>query len=488
MCKAGGGFMEKDRNKQETMDSHAILQRMDFLNLKVGLERCLEDEDFYLDVLEAFVEENLLNELKGLYLENNWAKYRVKVHTLKSSAAYIGAEDLSAKAKRMELAARDGDDDYINRMHYPLMVKYEDILRQIDRILQLRGTSHYRNQIEKFKLLLVDDNELFRQESAYVLSMNYDVEEAGSGEEMYQKLDSGFIPDLILLDVYMPGADGHRVIKDLRDNERYGDIPVAFMTADNTPESVAKGFREGASEYITKPINREIVEARINRVLHLSRLQKSLQHEVRLRTMADKERNQRVATLFEQIVNALANTITAKDAYTRGHSDRVAKYAVMIAENLQYDQEKLTYVRYAGMLHDIGMIGIPTSLVNKPEKLTEEEYATVKKHTNIGSDILKGITAVPDIAGGAKWHHERYDGTGYPDRLKAMDIPEIARILAVADAYDSMTSDRAFRSRMTQQQVMNELEKGIGKQFDPVFANIMLEIIKNDVDFELREK
>ena len=306
--------------------------------------------------------------------------------------------------------------------------------------------------------------------------------------EMYQKLDSGFIPDLILLDVYMPGADGHRVIKDLRDNERYGDIPVAFMTADNTPESVAKGFREGVSEYITKPINREIVEARINRVLHLSRLQKSLQHEVRLRTMADKERNQRVATVFEQIVNALANTITAKDAYTRGHSDRVAKYAVMIAENLQYDQEKLTYVRYAGMLHDIGMIGIPTSLVNKPEKLTEEEYATVKKHTNIGSDILKGITAVPDIAGGAKWHHERYDGTGYPDRLKAMDIPEIARILAVADAYDSMTSDRAFRSRMTQQQVMNELEKGIGKQFDPVFANIMLEIIKNDVDFELREK
>ena len=260
------------------------------------------------------------------------------------------------------------------------------------------------------------------------------------------------------------------------------------MTADNTPESVAKGFREGASEYITKPINREIVEARINRVLHLSRLQKSLQHEVRLRTMADKERNQRVATVFEQIVNALANTITAKDAYTSGHSDRVAKYAVMIAENLQYDQEKLTYVRYAGMLHDIGMIGIPTSLVNKPEKLTEEEYATVKKHTNIGSDILKGITAVPDIAGGAKWHHERYDGTGYPDRLKAMDIPEIARILAVADAYDSMTSDRAFRSRMTQQQVMNELEKGIGKQFDPVFANIMLEIIKNDVDFELREK
>ena len=140
-----------------------------------------------------------------------------------------------------------------------------------------------------------------------------------------------------------------------------------------------------------------------------------------------------------------------------------------------------------GLLHDVGKIGVPSAVINKPERLTDEEFEMIKSHPVTGAKILANISEKPELVTGARWHHERYDGTGYPDGLKGEEIPEQARIIAVADAYDAMTSNRSYRTLMPQEAVTAELEKGKGVQFDPRFAAIMLEMIAEDKDYRLRE-
>ena len=152
------------------------------------------------------------------------------------------------------------------------------------------------------------------------------------------------------------------------------------------------------------------------------------------------------------------------------------------------DEEKQEDVYFAGMLHDIGKIGISNEIINKTGKLTDEEYEIIKTHPSIGGDILSNISEIPNIAIGARWHHERYDGKGYPDGLKGKDIPELARIIGVADAYDAMTSKRSYRDVLSQEIVRLEIEKGKGTQFDPVFAEIMLEMIDEDKNYDMHEK
>lgn len=188
-----------------------------------------------------------------------------------------------------------------------------------------------------------------------------------------------------------------------------------------------------------------------------------------------------------QMVHALANTIDAKDSYTNGHSTRVAKYSMMIAKRMGYKKEAIRQIRYAALLHDIGKIGIPIGIINKPSKLTDEEYEIIKTHPTIGANILKEITEIPDISVGARYHHERYDGKGYPDQKTAQEIPEIARIIGVADAYDTMTSKRSYRDILPQEVVRKEIEKGMGSQFDPEIAKVMLAMIEEDVNYEMHE-
>ena len=187
------------------------------------------------------------------------------------------------------------------------------------------------------------------------------------------------------------------------------------------------------------------------------------------------------------MVQTLAETIDAKDTYTNGHSGRVAEYARQIARRLGYDRNRQNEIYMIGLLHDVGKIGVPDSVINKPSRLTEEEYAQIKTHPVMGDKILKKIQERPKLAIGARWHHERYDGTGYPDGLAGENIPEEARIIAVADAYDAMTSRRSYRDILPQAAVRSEIERGKGTQFDPVLADIMLEIIDEDTEYKLKE-
>jgi response regulator RpfG family c-di-GMP phosphodiesterase len=288
-------------------------------------------------------------------------------------------------------------------------------------------------------------------------------------------------PDLILLDVKMPGMDGFETLHRLR--EQVGGTvktPVIFLTADENEETETKGLALGAMDFIKKPLIPGSLILRVKHTLELVLLQNHLTREVERKT----EENE---SLSLHIVRALAEAIDAKDTYTNGHSGRVAEYSRKIGKMYGYSEEKLDDLYMMGLLHDVGKIGVPDAVINKPARLTDAEFDLIKNHPVMGARILKNIKEMPQLSSGARWHHERFDGTGYPDGLKGNDIPEEARIIAVADSYDAMTSRRSYRDPLPQDVVREEIANGRGTQFDPKFADIMLRMIDDDKDFEMRE-
>ena len=301
-----------------------------------------------------------------------------------------------------------------------------------------------------------------------------------SGQELLRSVSSSR-PDLILLDVSLPDIDGFEVMHCLKETLREEqDIPVIFLCSDNTQESEILGLQLGAVDFIRKPFVPEALVLRVQHTLELNLLQRSLAAEA-------EKRAQENESLSTRVVHALATAIDAKDAYTNGHSARVATYARDIARRFGYTEKQQNDIFMMGILHDVGKIGIPDAVINKPDRLTEEEYALIKNHPVMGARILERIHEMPLLAIGARFHHERYDGLGYPDGLAGEAIPEEARILAVADAYDAMSSRRSYRNALSQEAIRQEILEGRGTQFDPRFADIMLNIISEDVHFKMRE-
>lgn len=200
-----------------------------------------------------------------------------------------------------------------------------------------------------------------------------------------------------------------------------------------------------------------------------------------------KIESEKNVTLTTDMIKALVKTIDAKDPYTNGHSVRVAEYSKMIAEQEYSDTQKIQNIHNIALLHDIGKIAIPDDIINKPGKLTDEEYNLIKAHTITGAQILSEISSYPDLINGAKYHHERYDGRGYPCGLKGEEIPEIAAIIGVADAYDAMTSNRSYRKMLPQDVVRNEISKGLGTQFHPKWGKIMLQLIAQDTSYTMHQ-
>lgn len=199
----------------------------------------------------------------------------------------------------------------------------------------------------------------------------------------------------------------------------------------------------------------------------------------------EQESRERLDRLNSNIIRALAHTIDAKDRYTSGHSQRVADYSLAIAKRMGKSQEDQKIIYYAALLHDVGKIRVPEEIINKPGKLTEEEFDQIRIHPVSGYHILKDIHEDVRIAYGAKYHHERYNGKGYPNGLEGESIPEIARIIGVADAYDAMTSNRSYRDALPQAVVRSEIENGKGLQFDAQIADIMLQMIDEDTDYSM---
>ena len=340
--------------------------------------------------------------------------------------------------------------------------------------------------LEESQILVVDDNAMNLRMAKRMLEKHYKVYVAKNGKEIFASLEK-HLPDLILLDIHMPDINGFEVIKKLQEKEEYKDIPVIFLTADSDINVEVRGFEEGAFDFIKKPLVEDVILHRVSRILELKHLQRNLKQEVEKQTKTANERHEKVERISLQTMETLASTIDAKDKYTNGHSVRVANYSKEIARRLGKSEKEQEDIFYAGLLHDIGKIGIPDEIINKTSKLTDEEYAIIKTHPSIGADILENISEIPMIAVGAHWHHERFDGRGYPDQLKEFDIPEVARIIGVADAYDAMTSNRSYRNIMPQSKARDEIHKGKGTQFDPIVADKMLEMIDADTEYRMQE-
>lgn len=369
-------------------------------------------------------------------------------------------------------AIRLGALDFIKKPFVPT-----ELLERIKRALQLA---------KKDSILVVDDDKMNLMLTQKILGIRYDVSCVSSGKEAILYLQDN-VPDMILLDLHMPEMSGLEVLDEIRNMDKVSDVPVIFLTADSERKTEIEIFKAGAMDYIQKPFIAEVVIRRISRILELYHYQQSLQQEVDQKTTELRESNRKFNNLSMQVAMALASAIDAKDTYTNGHSVRVAEYSRELARRMGRSMQEINDIYYIGLLHDIGKIGIPDQIINKPERLTKEEYQIVKDHPKIGAEILENISEIPSIAVGAHWHHERYDGQGYPDGLAGEEIPEVARIIGVADAYDTMTSKRSYRDILPQDVARNEIENGKGTQFDPIIADYMLEMIDEDTEYQMHE-
>ena len=333
------------------------------------------------------------------------------------------------------------------------------------------------------QIIVVDDDPIILKKAWNTLTdAGFKVVVLKSGKALLDHIKDNAAPDLILMDISMPEMDGFEIIKELKKTDTgWRDVPVIFLTANDDEDAETKGLSLGAMDFIRKPFVPSVLVLRVRHVVELVRLQRDLE------SMVD-EKTRENENLFLHVVESLADAIDAKDTYTNGHSGRVAVYSKKIAARYGYDEKRQEKIFMMGLLHDVGKIGVPDEVINKSGRLTDEEFACIKKHPAIGGKILSNIKEMPELAAGAKWHHERYDGRGYPQGLAGENIPEEARIITVADAYDAMTSNRSYRGALPQETVRGEIEKGKGSQFDPKFADIMLGMIDDDKDYLMRDK
>ncbi len=334
-------------------------------------------------------------------------------------------------------------------------------------------------------VLAVDDDEVNLFLVSSILEKQVRIVRRSNGEDALDYLACHSV-DLVLLDNKMPGISGMDVLRVMKHRVEMKNVPVIIMTAEMDIELETQVFFLGAVDFIRKPFASMVLHERVHRVLQNEYLKRHLQQEVVHQTRLAEQRLQASERLFDQTVLALVKTIDAKDKYTQGHSQRVAEYVRLISQKSGESSERQRELYCMGLLHDIGKIGVPSAIINKPSRLTDEEYEIIKSHTTIGAEILKSIEEFPKLRIGARSHHERWDGRGYPDGLKNIEIPLEARMIAVADAYDAMTSRRSYRGIMGQDRVRGEIERGRGTQFDPRFADIMLDLMDADVDFRMR--
>ena len=283
--------------------------------------------------------------------------------------------------------------------------------------------------------------------------------------------------DLMLLDFIMTPLHGDEVVEEIRKFNK--ELYILLLTGhkDMAPplETIKRldiqGYCEKSDKFDQLLL---LVESGIKSVKQMDEI-KRINEEL-------SESNERLERAYLDMVQTLRYTVEAKDTYTRGHSDRVSEYSVLIGEKLGLPEDQIKTLRIGGLFHDIGKIGIPDSILLKPDKLSDDEYSQIKNHPSIGAHILGSAEIFKDIIPIVKHHHERYDGNGYPSRLKGEEIPYIARIAAVADTFDAMTSRRSYRGPIDIEHVKEEIKRCEGTQFDPQIAEVFLDILNNDYD------
>jgi putative nucleotidyltransferase with HDIG domain len=331
----------------------------------------------------------------------------------------------------------------------------------------------------------VDDDESIRTSVArYLRGKGYEVEVADSGAAALTLLERQRFT-VMLCDVRMPGMAGLDVVpRALRVD---GDLAILMLTAVNDASTATTALSNGALDYLLKPIELADLHVAVERAAHRRqlgiqrrRVEEHVREEVALRTAELEREKAALRALTVGVAETLINAMEAKDVYLKGHSRRVAEQAASIAEELGLDADMVEHVRLAGRLHDVGKIGIREDVLNKPGKLTPEEFEHVKQHVEIGMEILAPLRHIPVALQFVHDHHEHYDGSGYPRGLSADRITLGGRILAACDAFDALTSRRAFREAMDPQQTLDYLGGQVGRLLDPrVYAALKVVVLRN---------
>lgn len=328
------------------------------------------------------------------------------------------------------------------------------------------------------KILIADDDNMVRATVSKILEMfGYEVTSVTDGKYVAEIIDDSY--DVILLDINMPGMDGFETIEALNGLEY--DIPVIFLTGAGSMDYVVKAINLGAYDFLTKPIEdldifnvkiRRAIEKRmfIRRERHYKR---ELEDDVRAKT-AELEKTNRLLLRYShslenatvQLMSSLQNAMEEKDFYTAGHTIRVTEYAVLLGLAMEISENDIVILRRAAQFHDIGKLVIDLSCIQKPGKLTDEEWTLIRKHPVIGANIIKPLGFMDREHFIIRHHHERMDGKGYPDGLTGDDLDILTKILIVVDSYDAMTSRRNYRRNMDMEEAVKELNRCAGSQFD----------------------
>jgi len=332
------------------------------------------------------------------------------------------------------------------------------------------------------RILVVDDEEPIREIVASMLgTAGYACKQAGSGMEALAVLTSGEEFELMLSDLMMADLDGIGLLE--RTKEKYPDMPVVMVTAVHDISVALAAIRNGAYDYLLKPFEREQLLNTVSRALENRRLkvenrtyQTNLESLVKARTdqlqlaMGNLERS------YDITLEALGDALDLKDAETEGHSRRVTLFTIAIAQALGMPRDQIAVIARGAFLHDIGKMAIPDAILRKPDKLNPEEVAIMQEHAYRGYQMLKKIPFLAEASEIVYSHQERFDGTGYPRRLKGNEIPLGARIFSIADTLDAITSDRPYRPKQSLKAARIEIEKWSGRQFDPEIVDVFLKM------------
>ena len=327
-------------------------------------------------------------------------------------------------------------------------------LYSTEKTLTMNGQEEIRQTI-----LVVDDNEAnVELLEAYLSAYGYDVIIAMNGESGLEKTYA-HMPDLLLLDIMMPGMNGYEVCKVLKEDEKTRFIPIVMITALTEMDDKVKGLDVGADDFLSKPFNKLELMARVRSLLRLKTLHDELESS-------------------EDIICALALAMEAKDPYTSGHSERVARVTVALGEELGLSSAIQGKLYKAGVLHDIGKIGVREAVLNKEGSLDIHESQEVTSHPQTGAEICEPLKSLSDIIPMIRHHHEWFNGAGHPDGLKGDDIPLGAKMISIADTYDAMTSSRPYRDAMKKEKALAimESEKDSG-QWDPELLTVFLKMM-----------
>jgi putative two-component system response regulator len=322
-------------------------------------------------------------------------------------------------------------------------------------------------------VLIVDDEYIGRETLQSVLEgEGYELEMAENGFQAIEKAKK-LLPDVILLDVMMPGMTGFEVCQRIRNDPQIAEIPIIILTALDDRESLLNALKAGADDFISKPFDRYELRARLMGITRLNRYQKLIQERAKLR-----EVNAQLLSAYEATIEGWSHAMDLRDRETEGHSQRVTELTVKLARALGIIDDDIMHIRRGALLHDMGKIGIPDSILHKPDKLTDEEWQIMHKHPQLAYDMLYPIEYLRPALEIPLTHHEKWDGTGYPRGLKGEEIPIVARLFAVVDVWDALTSDRPYRPAWSQEESLTYIREQSGKHFDPQVVDLFFNIIQ----------